>query len=75
MKVSKDTLRRLIKEAMADDSNSGLPRPNDLARKLSNAGPEAALRFLSDLMMLLNFGGSAPKQEPAPAPEPMPEDL
>ena len=76
MKVSKNTLRQLIKEMVAEEP-SGLPKPNDLARKLSVAGPEATISFLSDLMALLKFGGaSAPKEElPPPPPEPMPEDM
>tara|TARA_X000000950_G_C13561773_1_gene515882 strand:+ start:144 stop:374 length:231 start_codon:yes stop_codon:yes gene_type:complete len=76
MKVSKNTLRQLIKEMVAEEP-SGLPKPNDLARKLSAAGPEATISFLSDLMALLKFGGgSAPKVDlPPPPPEPMPEDM
>lgn len=76
MKVSKNTIRELIKEMVAEEP-AGLPKPNDLARKLSAAGPEATINFLSDLMALLKFGGApAPKAElPPPPPEPMPEDM
>ena len=76
MRVSKNTLRQLIREMASEESN-GLPRPNDLARKLSAAGPEATINFLSELMELLKFGGApAPKKElPPPPPEPMPEDM
>lgn len=75
MKVSKNTLRQLIKEMVAEEP-SGLPKPNDLARKLSAAGPEATISFLSDLMALLKFGGApAPKADvPPPPPEPMPDE-
>ena len=76
MRASKNALRQLIREMVAEESG-GLPKPNDLARKLSAAGPEATLGFLSDLMALLKFGGApAAKEEiPAPPPEPMPEDM
>ena len=76
MRVSKNTLRHLIREMAAEES-SGLPKPNDLARKLSAAGPEATIDFLGQLMALLKFGGApAPKEElPPPPPEPMPEDM
>ena len=75
MKVSKNTLRQLIKEMVAEEP-SGLPKPNDLARKLSAAGPEATLGFLSDLMALLKFGGTpaAKADLPPPPPEPMPDE-
>jgi len=61
---------------MAAEDAGGLPRANELARKLSSAGPEAALGFLSDLMSQLKFS-APPVAEPAPAPmpEPLPEDL
>jgi len=75
MRTSKNVLRELIKEMVAEESG-GLPKPNDLARKLSAAGPEATITFLSDLMPLLKFGGApAAKEElpPPPPPEPMPE--
>jgi len=77
MKVSKNTLRQLIKEMVAEEPSGGLPKPNDLARKLSAAGPEATLGFLSELMAMLKFGGvPSPKEElPPPPPEPMPEDM
>tara|TARA_B100001564_G_scaffold150692_1_gene126706 strand:- start:120 stop:356 length:237 start_codon:yes stop_codon:yes gene_type:complete len=76
MKVSKNTLRQLIKEMVAEEPSGGLPKPNDLARKLSAAGPEATISFLSDLMALLKFGGApAPKADvPPPPPEPMPDE-
>ena len=76
MKASKNVLRQLIKEMVAEESG-GLPKPNDLARKLSAAGPEATITFLSDLMALLKFGGAAaPKEDlpPPPPPEPMPDE-
>ena len=82
MRASKNTLRQLIREMAAEES-TGLPRPNDLARKLSAAGPEATINFLSELMELLKFGGApAPKPKPEPEPElpppppePKPEDM
>ncbi len=75
MSTRRNRLRQLINEIAMEDSG-GLPRANELARKLSAAGPEAALGFLSDLMSQLKFDGPA-SQEPAPAPmpEPIPEDL
>lgn len=62
---------------VAEEPSGGLPKPNDLARKLSAAGPEATLGFLSELMAMLKFGGApSPKEElPPPPPEPMPEDM
>ena len=77
MRVSKNTLRQLIREIAMEEDSGGLPKPNDLARKLSAAGPEAAMGFLADLMALLKFGGgSAPSKDlPPPPPEPMPEDM
>ena len=75
MSIRRNRLRQLINEIAAEDSG-GLPRANELARKLSAAGPEAALGFLADLMSQLKFDAAAPATPaPAPMPEPLPEDL
>jgi len=73
----KSRLRRLVRE-QAEETSGGLPNPSDLAKKMSSAGPEAAISFLGDLMQRLTFGGAAPEEEmPEVIEEPAlpPEDM
>ena len=77
MKVSRNTLRQLIREVVKEESSS-LPKPNDLANKLSSAGAEATLSWLGDLLSKLSFAAAPMPQEelpPPPPPEPLPEDV
>ena len=76
MRVSRNTLRQLIREVVEEESSSALPKPNDLARKLSSAGAEATLSWLGDLLSKLSFAAAPmPKEELPPPPEPLPEDV
>lgn len=73
----KSRLRRLVRE-QAGEPAGGLPNPTDLAKKLSAAGPEAAITFISDLTSRLTFSGSSSEPAadvPAPAAAPIPEDV
>lgn len=72
----KSKLRRLVRE-QAEGSAGGLPNPSDLAKKMSSAGPEAAISFLGDLMQRLTFSGAAPEEVPEVIEEPAlpPEDM
>jgi|TARA_R110001599_G_scaffold97071_3_gene250424 hypothetical protein len=70
----KRRLRRIVRE-QAGEAGGGLPNPTDLAKKLSAAGPEAAISFISDLTARLSFSGDSSEAsvEVPPAP-PVPED-
>ena len=57
----KSRLRKLVREQAEEEIPGGLPNPSDLAKKMSAAGPEAAISFLGDLMQRLTFSGAAPE--------------
>lgn len=70
----KKRLRRIVREQAGE--GGGLPNPSDLSKKLSAAGPEAAIEWLSDLMKRLAFSG-APEVEAVAEVPPLPaqEDI
>ena len=64
MKIKKNKLKQIIREALMREEASGqVPSVDSLAQKLSAAGPAAAMEFMQNLMMKLSFSSST-----APAP-------
>ena len=67
----KSRLRKIVKEQAGE--GGGLPNPTDLAKKLSSAGAEATMDFLSDLMNRVSFGAADQPEETVEEPVLPPE--
>ena len=67
----KARLRKIVKEQAGE--GGGLPNPTDLAKKLSSAGPGAAMDFLSDLLNRVSFGAAGKPEETVEEPALPPE--
>ncbi len=76
MRITKSALKRIIKEELAGKGTAkggtGLPSPNEVSRKLSAAGPDAAIDWLARVLKQMDLG-AAGSSNPVPAEPPMPE--
>lgn len=75
MKIRKNRLKEIIREAlMREEAGGAMPSAQNLAAKLSQAGPEAAMVFLQDVMTRLSFATAPAAPEAAPV-DPADEEI